>query len=438
MKKVLIVTYYWPPASGPGVQRWLKFAKYLKEFNWEPIILTVKNGSYVNADQELFKDIDPNLKVVKTKTIEPFLIYNALTGKKGKSVEVGMGNLRGKQSFFKKFSNHIRSNYFVPDARVGWNRYAIPKAISLVEEEDIDLVITTGPPHSTHAIGKVLKDKKSIPWIADFRDPWTSIYYEKYLSRSVKSKAKNEQLENDTIVFSDALLVVSEGMKSEFEDRCETIAVIPNGYDEDDMPAKVHEKTDLFKLSYIGNLKVNQNIQALWNALAELKAELEGFEKYFRLSFTGNVNEEVKQTISDLDISDLTEYNAFVKHTEAFRLMAISNLLYLPIPQAENNHLILTGKIFEYIASGSPVIGIGPVHGNASELLKSCNRPGMIDYSDKEGIKECIKDQFTFWKEQSGFSKKISDESYTRYTRKNITASLAKIMDDTIQKRKNQ
>ncbi len=432
MKKVLIITYYWPPASGPGVQRWLKFSKYLKEFNWEAVILTVQGGSYVNQDEELQKDVDSSIMVYKTKTLEPFLIYNALRGQKGKAVEIGMGNLKGNPSYFKRFIRHIRSNYFVPDARLGWNRFAIPKALDLIEKEGIDLVITTGPPHSTHLIGLELKKKKSITWIADFRDPWTSIYYEKYLSRTIKSSVKNKRLEDETVENSDALLVVSEGMKKEFLDRNENTVVIPNGYDEDDMPEKLHLKSDIFKLAFIGNLKVNQNIKALWEAVSELKSELENFEKDFKLSFTGNVNEEIKKTIQSMELDGVTEYNPFVKHSEAFRLMSISNLLYLPIPEAENNRLIITGKIFEYIASGSPILGIGPVDGNASDLLISCNRNRMIDYNDKHSIKEYIKANYLFWKEHDGLSKKFTDDGFEQYSRKNITASLAKLMEETL------
>lgn len=435
MKKVLIITYYWPPASGPGVQRWLKFSKYLKDFGWSPIILTVDGGSYVNEDPELLKDIPSDLKVFKTKSLEPFLIYNALRGKRGKSVEVGMGNIKGEPSFFKKVSTYIRSNYFVPDARVGWNRFAIPKAKNIVEKEGVSMIITTGPPHSTHLIGKAIKDQNGIPWIADFRDPWTSIYYEKYLTRSKKSDLKNKRLENDTVQTSDVLLVVSNGMKDEFIDRNINTKVIPNGYDEDDLPEREKKATDIFKLSYIGNLKVNQSIKALWEAILELDQEIEDFK--FRLSFTGNVYEGVKSDILKYKIGHLTEYNLFVKHSEAFRLMSVANMLYLPIPQSDNNKLILTGKIFEYIASCSPILSLGPQNGNASELLDICKREKMLTYNDKVSIKEMIKKQYTFWLENAGMSFKHADDSYVQYSRRNITQSLAEIMNGIIEDQKN-
>lgn len=174
-KKVLIITYYWPPASGPGVQRFLKISKYLNDFGWKPIILTVKNGSYPSFDPSLENEIPEWVEVHKTKTFEPFTIYNRLTGSKGKNLGTGLIGLEGKQSFVKKLSIYIRANYFIPDARKGWYRYAVKEAKQLIQEKEIDAIITTGPPHSTHLIGKSLKEKFNLPWISDFRDPWVNI-----------------------------------------------------------------------------------------------------------------------------------------------------------------------------------------------------------------------------------------------------------------------
>ncbi|NCG29740.1 MAG: hypothetical protein GWP27_04630 [Bacteroidetes bacterium] len=194
MKKALILTYYWPPGSGPGVQRWLKFCKYLPEFGWDTKVITVNNGSYPSVDSSLENDIPEGLEIHKTKTIEPFAIYNALRGKKGKSVEVALASVKGKQSPFSKFANYVRSNYFIPDARVGWNTYSFPKAIELIKKDRPDVIITTGPPHSTHLVGQRLHKMFDIPWVADFRDPWTTIYYNQFLLRTDSSIRKDTAL----------------------------------------------------------------------------------------------------------------------------------------------------------------------------------------------------------------------------------------------------
>lgn len=434
-KKVLIITYYWPPASGPGVQRFLKFSKFLPENGWEPIIITVKNGSYPAVDETLLADIPETINVIKTKTMEPFKIYNMLRGKKGKKVEVGMGNIKDPDSFSKKFFNYIRSNYFIPDARVGWNKFAYKAAKKVISLNNIHAIITTGPPHSTHLVGLKLKENLSVKWIADLRDPWTTIAYEKYLKRNKKSEDKNQSYEKEVIIKSDLTLVVSEGMKTEFilKHKCNSVKVIPNGFDLEDLP-QVQDtfKTQKFKLCYVGNFKISQNTVNLWKAIKDLMQEESGFTKDFRLSITGNLNSKIKQSIEENNIIEVVDIHPFVKHQEAVDIMFNANLLLLPIPQAENNKLILTGKIFEYLASQNPILGIGPSDGNASGIMQECGREKMFEYKDYDGIKEFILQHYTYWKKHNGVSLKIKDENYKKYSRKKLTAQLANVLNSIV------
>lgn len=431
-EKILIITYYWPPASGPGVQRFLKFAKFLIRNGYDPIILTVKNGGYPSIDESLLNDVPENMKVFKTKTIEPFTIYNALRGKKGKSVEVGMGNIKDPNSGFKKFANYIRSNYFIPDARVGWNKFAYKKAKKIIEEYNIKTVLTTSPPHSTQLIGLKLKKKLSVNWVADLRDPWTTIAYEKYLNRSKRSENKNQKYEEQVVKLCDMLLVVSEGMKEEFSSKYSTtnISVIPNGFDKEDLPSAINSNSsEFFKLCYVGNFKISQNITGLWEALKELDQEIEEFSSLFRLSITGNLNQTIKENIVLNKIEHLLEENPFVKHHEAVKVMFNANTLLLPIPQAENNKLILTGKIFEYLASQNPILGIGPSDGNASKILQKCDRNIMFEYEDSSGIKAFLKKQFNYWKEHQKVSFKHQDKNYLQYSREELAKKLAGVLN---------
>jgi hypothetical protein len=213
LKKALILTYYWPPGSGPGVQRWLKFCKYLPENGWEPTVITVRNGSYPYSDKTLVNDVPQKMKVIKTDTFEPFAIYNLLRGKKGKSVEVGLGSIKNQQNRFSRFANYIRANYFIPDARLGWNKYAFVAALRHIKSERPDVIITTGPPHSTHLIGQRLNKEFQIPWVADFRDPWTTIYYNSLLNRTESRKTKDQEFENSVVTSCNMLLVTTPGME---------------------------------------------------------------------------------------------------------------------------------------------------------------------------------------------------------------------------------
>jgi len=205
-KKALIFTYYWPPSSGPGVQRFLKFCKFLPEFDWEPIVVTPANGSYPYTDDSLLKDVSEYVKVYKTKTLEPFAIFNMLQGKKGKSVPVALIGLQDSPSIFQKLSKYIRANCFIPDARVGWKKYAIKEGSRIIQNEKIDVIITTSPPHSTHLVGLELQKKHNIPWLADFRDPWTNIYFNRKLPRTARTKAKDKALEDKVVKHADQLI----------------------------------------------------------------------------------------------------------------------------------------------------------------------------------------------------------------------------------------
>jgi|TARA_R110000737_G_C14599043_1_gene488775 glycosyltransferase involved in cell wall biosynthesis len=429
MKKILVITYYWPPASGPGVQRFLKFVKYFSSFGIHPTILTVKNGSYSSVDPSLMGDVPMEVSIYKTKAIEPFALYNLLRGKKGKSIEVGMGNIKNTTSLFGKLSRYIRSNFFIPDARVGWNSYATKEAIKICKRDGIDTIITTGPPHSTHLIGMYLKKNvDGIKWIADLRDPWTSIYYEKYLNRSKKSTQRNQELENEVLTTADQIVVVSHGMKQEFQDRTKSISVIANGFDGADINIGSMGVSKKFVFAYTGNFKANQNISPVWQALNELCKEDKNFNEHFVLRLTGFVNVEIRDAIDKNDLGRHVEYEDFVTHDVAVSKMVSSNLLYLPIPQAENNQLILTGKIFEYMASHTPILSVGPIDGNAATILTDCDRGEMFDYDNKEGIKSRIKTEYAHWKDHGGMGRKEESEEYRKYERKTLTKVYADLI----------
>ncbi|MEX0843987.1 MAG: glycosyltransferase family 4 protein [Balneolaceae bacterium] len=432
LKKALLFTYYWPPASGPGVQRWLKFVKFLPEFGWDVIVVTPKKGSYPNTDPTLLEDIPKHTIIEKTGTIEPFRLFNILSGKpaKGKTSTVGMSEIKGSQTFVKRIAAYVRANIFIPDARLGWVPFAKSRGKNILKSQPIDLIITTGPPHSTHLIGLKLSQKYNLPWIADFRDPWTSIYYNKFLPRSERAKKKDAKLESRVLAAANSTIVVSNGLKKEFQDRAQDIHVIPNGYDSEDFTSLDNqEKGAYFKLSYIGNLKGNQNCKTVWKAIRELRAVNESFRHSFKLSFTGNIHEEVLQTFKEYGIDDIIETLPFVEHQEAVKRMYESDALLFPIPQAENNKQIITGKIFEYLASQTPLLSVGPLHGDAARILEDCNRFPMLDYDDEVGIKQRILTLFEQW-EKPHKQPKHSGTEHEKFSRKKLTQTLAEILND--------
>lgn len=429
MKKILIITYYWPPAAGPGVQRFLKTAKFLPEFGWKPYILTVKDGTYSSTDDSLENDIPEEAEVFKTKTKEPFKIYEKITGNKGSSKSVGMINLNNSKNPIKKLSLFIRANCFIPDPRKGWKKYAVEKAAELIKKEDISIVITTSPPHSTHLIGLSLQEKYNIKWIADFRDPWTNLYFNKMLPRTKRTIKKDKALENKVVSKADYITVISKGLQKEFKDRNSNIELIYNGFDEDDIPKKINlNKDKCFKIAYVGNFKPNQNISAFWQAISELMQENHSLQDIIRIEFTGNTDNRVNAFVEKYQLEKNVIFNNYVKHHEATQIMSNSDLLLFVVPKAENNKLIITGKLFEYLATRNPILSIGPVEGDASSIIDEAKRDKMLDYENLEAIKNTIKKYIDIW-HQEPKKFKHNDDDIMNYSRKVLTKKLAEIFN---------
>jgi len=431
MKKVLIITYYWPPASGPGVQRWLKFVKYLPEFGWKPLILTVKDGSYPATDDSLSKDVPNDIPVFKTNTLEPFTIYNMLRGKKGKKVEPGLSSIKDKKgSFYQKIAAYIRANFFIPDARIGWRSYAVKEVKKILETHKIDVIVTTSPPHSAQLIGLDLKKKHNIPWVADFRDPWVNIYSNQLLNLNDRVKQKNIEYENKVLTSSDKVLVVGDSMRTEFSDRNSNVHVLYNGFDPTDLSEAPIEATDTFTLRYVGKISPLQNIPNLWKAINELRLANEDFNKYFRISFVGMTSKPIQDSITEADLLSICTFSSFIPHQEAVEKMMCANMLLLVIPNTPKNECIITGKIFEYLASQTPILGVGPTKGDAAIVLQKCERDPMIDFEDLAGFKKMLLSHFNYWLEHQKISLKNKNDLHLQFSRRKLTKGLVNLLND--------
>lgn len=426
MKRVLIITYYWVPAGGVAVQRFLKFAKYLRDYGWEPVILTVENGSYPYTDDSLQSQVPAGLEVYRTKTFEPFELYNLLRGQKGKTVPLAVATT-SNLSLFQRMSAYIRANFFLPDARRGWKPYAVKKASELIASGKVDAIITTGPPHSTHLIGQELKQRYKLPWLADFRDPWTEIFNNQYLPFTQASIAKDKAFEASVLRDCDIATVIGEGMKTVFPAQYTAkMHVITNGYDEGDFTAGLSPQRDKFRMRYVGNLFSNQNVPALWSAIAALRAEDSDFHRDFELEVTGKADAAVSQGIAGAGISDCTVFLPFVPHSEAIRRMQTASLLLSVIPDVANNKLIITGKIFEYIGAGRPVFMIGPADCDAARIVSAAQAGTIHDYRDKEKMQATLLRSYQAWRSGQNDGAATGQELYSRRL---LTGKLAALLD---------
>lgn len=393
MKKVLIITYYWPPSGGAGVQRWVKLSKYLMEFGIKPFVLTVDENyaSYMALDPSLNQEVNQNVTVYKTKSFEPINMYGRIVGKKNVPT-AGFSNVNNKK-FSQKLINALRSNFFIPDPRKGWNSYAYKKALKIIGNEKIDTVITTSPPHSTQLIGLKLKRKINISWIADFRDPWTDIYYYNILNHSIFSNLIDKNLEKKVLLESDKIITVSEGFKNLFEKKglnipSDKIAVIPNGYDPEDFSGNKNMANNKFIICYTGTISEQYNPHIFIDTLQEIIKEFP--QTKIILQFVGIVFEELKNYIHQKGIAEHVEYIPTVSHEKSIGFINNSTALLLVIPDFHKSEGIVPGKLFEYLATRNPIICIGDPKSNAAKIISECEAGNTFDRGSGTKLKDYL------------------------------------------------
>ncbi len=421
-KKVLIVSYYWPPAGGPGVQRWLKFVKYLPDFGYEPHVYIPENPTYPIKDEKLIKDVTDKAIIIKQKIKEPYRWASFLSNNTTKKISSGIIPSKKKQSIVVKLLLWIRGNLFIPDARVLWVKPSVSFLKEYLQKHQIDTIITTGPPHSLHLIGLQLKKELNINWIADFRDPWTTIGYHKELMLSEKAERKHKALEKNVLQTADKIIVTSLTTKTEFATlTSKPIEVITNGYDVENV-----EKTPLdvkFTLAHIGSFLSDRNPRILWKVLNELINENPDFANDFQLKLIGKVSQEIVDTIQEFKLSNYVLNLGYLSHKEAIQHQRASQVLLLIEIDDETTRCIIPGKLFEYMVSDRPIIAIGPNGSDFENIIKETNTGSFFSYEDKIGLKELI---FTHYKSFNQNDLKVYPLGLQQYSRKSLTEKLVK------------
>lgn len=422
MKKVLIITYYWPPSGGAGVQRWLKFSKYLPLYGWEPVILTVDPdyATYPAFDTTLEKEIPDTTRVFRTKATDWFRFYS-----KDKTKVPSAGFATNADNSVKgKISRFIRGNFFIPDPRRGWNRFAIRKACELINNENIRHIITTSPPHSTQLIGLELKKRfPGLNWICDLRDTWTDIYYYDLFYPTALARRIDRNFEKEVLKNADRIITVGDNLALSFANTAgvkNKISVLPNGYDENDFEGIAPVHNERFTISYIGTISASYPIDGFLEALNQLiKAG-----KDFILRFAGAVPQDARDRIISILGETRTDFTGYVEHREAIRVLASSDLLLLVIPDTKQNKIITPGKVFEYLATGKPVLYIGPPDGDAASHLVRCGQQGIFGSEETGKMVQFI----------SGIMEgtpATTEKKYLVYSRKKLTGDLAGILNSS-------
>ncbi len=423
MKKVLIITYYWPPAGGPGVQRWLKFVKYLRDFGVEPVVYIPENPHYPIEDASLEKEIPKDLTIYRQPLFEPYGLAKLLSSKKTTRISSGIIQTKN-QSALEKAMLWVRGNFFIPDARKYWVKPSVKFLSEVLDKEGIATIITTGPPHSVHLIGQQLKAEKGVRWLADFRDPWTSIGYHKKLKLTKSSQKKHKALERSVLNEADHIIVTSPATEREFQKITQQpITVITNGHDSN-YKGGAHLDKD-FTISHIGSLLTGRNPKNLWKVLSRIASENSVFRTDLQLEFMGVVSKDVMDSLYRLELGPYIKMRGYGSHAEAQRRQQRSQVLLLVEIDSEETKGIIPGKLFEYMAAQRPILAMGPKDWEAGKIISETQAGALFDYRSHDELKQTILEWYTAFKKENLSSRAATIE---KYSRKTLTEQLAKLL----------
>ncbi|MFH7011108.1 glycosyltransferase family 4 protein [Flavobacterium sp. FlaQc-52] len=425
-KKLLIITYYFPPAGGPGVQRWLKFVKYLPDFNVQPIVYVPENPTYPIVDEALVNEVSDQVIVLKNKIMEPYQLAALFSKNKTKKISSGIFPQKKKQTFLDKLFLWVRGNLFIPDARVLWVKPSVSYLEKYIKENNIDTIVTSGPPHSLHLIGLELKEKLNVKWFADFRDPWTTIGYHKALRLSAYAAKKHKKLEHKVLNSADTIIVTSKTTKTEFQAiTSKPISVITNGYDIENVEKQTLDTK--FTLAHIGSFLSDRNPRFLWESLIELLQEVPDFKTHLEIKLIGAVSQEVLDAIKEFNLEEYLNLLGYVSHHEAIAHQKKSQVLLLIEINSEDTRSIIPGKLFEYMVSNRPIIAIGPQGSDFADIIKETNTGVFFDYSEKAKLKSVILD---FYNQYLEGKLQANGVGLQQYSRKNLTKQLAQLISE--------
>lgn len=427
--KVLIITYYWPPSGGAGVQRWLKFVKYLRLYGWEPVVYTPENPEPPAFDESLFRDLPDNLNVVTQPIWEPYQFYRKLIGaKKDERINAGFLSEKKAPGLTQKFSIWLRGNFFIPDARKFWIKPSIKFLIKYLKQNPVDAIISTGPPHSMHMIALGVKKSTSLPWLADFRDPWTNIDFYDQLMLSSFADYRHRKMEQQVIKNADRLVTVSQNWEDDFiKLGASNTTVITNGFDPSDFPSVSLNKPLKFTLTHIGSLNKDRNPEFLWKIIAKLVNENIELRNDIQIRFIGKTDISVFESLDKYGLEEFTEKIEYIPHDKALQLSADSAVLLLLINNTPNALGIIPGKVFEYLASGRPILCIGPNEGDSSKIINETNAGIVVDFNDEINLQNAILKLYENYR-NGKFAKHL--DKIDKFSRKNLTGDIAQILNE--------
>ena len=437
MKRVLIISYYWPPTGGSGVQRWVKFAKYLPYEGWQPVIYTPENPEQLAVDESLAAEVPEAAEVVKTRIIEPYELYKRVLRRSGHSkeaVEVNPVNAQNK-SLLQKAAMWIRGNLFRPDPRCLWIGPSVRFLKKYLAEHPVDLIVSTGPPQSMHMIGLRLSRETGLPWIADFRDPWTKIFYFKHLSMTSATEKWHRKMEKKVLDEASAVVAVSPLVQQEFQEMTDTpVELITNGFDECDFSSEQCTEayggaSEEFIITHTGLFAADGNPTALWDVLREKCRTDEIFKKLLRIKLIGKTDDQILKALTDRGLEDSMINMGYQPHSVAVEQQRQASLLILPLRKEPEYKAVLPGKLFEYLASQRPILGIGQPDGAMAMIVNETRTGTVIDWEDRKGLTQYIEQ---CWERHLEGRLSTEGADLSRFTRRSLTRRMAGLFDRVV------
>lgn len=438
MKRVLLISYYFPPSGGPGVQRVLKFVKYLPAFGWQPTVLTLApdHAAYPDLDPTLADEIPPSVRVERTRAWDPYAVYARVQGKaKGETVGVGFVKEGRAGDWKQRLARWVRANVFVPDARVGWVPFARRAARRLADEEAYDAILTSGPPHSTHLVGRWLRRRHETPWVADMRDPWTDISYYEDLPHTAPIRRLDAGLERSVLATADAVIAVSDGVGRGLQAKAaiRRYETIPNGYDPADIPAveALPHQEDRFVIAHVGTLSGQQHAPGFVEALARLTDADPAWRARLEMRFVGHVDGAILAAFAEAGLGAAVRQVPYVPHADAIRHMRAADLLMVAVQRVAHNDGVTPAKMFEYLSLGIPVLGLAPPSGDLARILRETGGGRTFDHDDTDGIAAFIAEHVARIA-RGDPAPRPDPEALRAYDRRVLTERLAGLLDELV------
>ncbi len=429
-KKVLIISYYWPPSGGIGVLRCLKIAKYLRQYGWDPVIYTAKDAHYPSIDHSNDKDIPPGATILRQPIWEPYHIYKFITGQPPQANVNNVFYVKDEGlGFFHRLSVWIRSNFFIPDARALWIRPSVRFLRRYLKDNPVDAIFSDGPPHSNTRIATLLKKHTGIPWLADFQDPWTQIDYYQLLDLTAWGDRRHHRMEQEAFRRADKITIVSPTWKEELEAiGAENVSVIPWGYDPDDYIDIEQQVGSKFILTHLGIMGYDRNPAGLFHVLQRMCEEVEGFRENLELQLVGQVDYSVREAYEAAGLAGNVKLPGSLPRREALQLTMDSPILLLLLNQQPNARGRIPGKLFEYLASRRPVLCLGPTDSDVAGILTETGAGTTADYGDETAIRAILEELYQKFRE--GKLAEPVDSSIEKYSIEKLTGKVAGFLDE--------